>query len=210
MPIERAWELLNVKYVITWRQELFVPSTIIYQEPAADGATYLHRLEQVGPRAWLVYGAEIASDSTILKKIADPNFNSWQTALLEPIAANQTDLANLLPHSETSSSTSSHALRTTSPSPQTLSIHVKTAEPGLLILSEPYYPGWQAAVDGQPVPLLRANYILRAVPVPAGEHQVTLEFRPLSLTLGAIISLLGAGFVLVVLILAWRQRGLTR
>ena len=60
--------------------------------------------------------------------------------------------------------------------------------PALLILSEPHYPGWQAAVDGQAAPILRANYILRSIPVPAGEHTVDLTFRPLSFTIGAIIS----------------------
>jgi hypothetical protein len=84
MPIERTWELLNVKYVITWRQELYVPSTIVYQEPAGDDTTYVHRLNQTGPRAWLVTQAEIANDAAILQKIADPNFDRWHIALLEP------------------------------------------------------------------------------------------------------------------------------
>lgn len=212
MPIERTWQLLNVKYVITWRQELFVPSTIIYQEPAADGMTYLHRLEQVGPRAWLVYEAEMAGDAAILQKIAGPNFNPWQMALLEPGAAATPGLAHLLPGYETAVSTASvtsGTVRLTFPSPQALSIQVETAEPGLLILSEPDYPGWRAIIDGQPAPLLRANYALRAVPIPAGAHEVTLAFRPLSFTLGAGISLLALGVVLLVFISAWR-RGHTR
>jgi Bacterial membrane protein YfhO len=67
-----------------------------------------------------------------------------------------------------------------------------------LVLSDVWYPGWQARVDGQPVPLLRANYLFQALRVPAGEHQIVLAYRPLSFWGGAalsLISLLAAGFI---------------
>jgi len=52
-----------------------------------------------------------------------------------------------------------------------------------------YYPaGWKAYVDGEEVPIYRANYLFRAVPVPAGEHTVTLRFEPESHRIGLIIS----------------------
>jgi hypothetical protein len=194
MPIERTWELLNVKYVITWREELFLPSTIIYREPAADGTTYVHRLENVGPRAWLVNQAEIAADDAILQKIADPGFDRWRIALLEPGAE---PFINQINHAPAQSSEQlepsaiildSHHLSRTTYHASHFTLHVSTPIPALLILSETYYPGWQAGVDGQPAPLLRADYILRAVPVPAGEHTVELRFRPFSFTAGAVIS----------------------
>ncbi len=214
MPIERTWELLNVKYVITWRQELYVPSTIIHQEPAGDDTTYVHRLHEVGPRAWLVSRAEIAADPTILQKIADPTFDRWQIALLEPGAepfverirestngeyptghrSANGELAN-----DESTRNTQHATRFIHPSPFTL--HVTTPTPALLILSEPYYPGWQAIVDGQPAALLRADYILRAVPVPAGEHTVELTFRPLTFIIGAVISVVAVLIITAMFIL---------
>ncbi|HMQ55277.1 MAG TPA: YfhO family protein, partial [Anaerolineae bacterium] len=89
--------------------------------------------------------------------------------------------------------------------PQSLSLSVSTPTPALLVLSEPYYPGWQATVDGQSAPILRANYLLRAIPVPAGEHRIELVFQPWSFTLGAIISLLTLIAVSVTLVLIRRR-----
>ncbi|MBN1992986.1 MAG: YfhO family protein [Anaerolineae bacterium] len=206
MPIERAWELLNVKYVITWRQELFVPSTIIYQEPADGGVTYVHRLNKVGPRAWLVTQAEIHDDAAILQKIADPRFDRWRTALLEPEAAQYVGPitgSNNKAWPQNPSSVSGLTFHT----PQSLSATVTSPVPALLIFSEIHYPGWQAEIDGQPAPLLRANYALRAVPVPAGEHTVRLTFRPPTFLVGAIVSAM-AFFVIIILLVIYRRKEL--
>jgi uncharacterized membrane protein YfhO len=80
-----------------------------------------------------------------------------------------------------------------------------TSIPALLVLSEPYYPGWQATVDGEPVPVLRADYILRAIPVPPGEHTIQVTFRPFSFAAGATISVL-TGVVLIVTFILQRSR----
>jgi hypothetical protein len=208
MPIERTWELLNVKYVITWRQELYVPSTIIYEEPAEKDTTYVHRLNTIGPRAWLVTQAEIADDATILQKIADPNFDRWRIALLEPGAEPYTETleearrrgGEEARHDEPQNASrfTLHASRFT--------LHVTTDTPALLILSEIHYPGWQATVDGQLAPILRAYYTLRAVPVPPGEHTVELTFRPATFTIGAVISAVSLMVVILTLFLAGKMR----
>ena len=57
------------------------------------------------------------------------------------------------------------------------------------MMSEMYYPAWKAYVDGHPVPLYSADYMLRAVPVPAGDHTVELRYESPSLTAGIVISL---------------------
>ena len=60
---------------------------------------------------------------------------------------------------------------------------------GILVLSERTAPGWQASLDGEPVDVLQANYLLRAVAVPAGQHTVHLRYRPPSYLWGLAISL---------------------
>jgi hypothetical protein len=204
MPIERTWELLNVKYVITWREELYVPSTIIYQEPAHDGITYVHQLDEVGPRAWLVTQTEIADDKTILEKIADPNFDRWTTALLEPNTIWQSP--NNKPINNSQFTKQPQVAHNSQLDPGFLTYKVTASTPALLILSETHYPGWQATVDGQSVPVFRANYVLRAVPIPAGEHTVELTFQPLTFTIGAIISGLTLVAVVILLIIYRRKR----
>jgi hypothetical protein len=71
-------------------------------------------------------------------------------------------------------------------------IELKTAigAPGLLVLSEVYYPAWKAYVDGEPAPLYRADHLLRAVPVTAGEHVVELRYESSPLEAGIVISLI--------------------
>ncbi|MEM7347049.1 MAG: YfhO family protein, partial [Chloroflexota bacterium] len=184
MPLERSWQLLNVKYVITWRQELFVPSTVIHQEPAADGTTYVHRLGQVAPRAWLVTQSRIADDAAILETLGNTDFDPFKVALLEAEAAK----FNTISTTDLAEDNSLKIKTFVANSPQSLTVQTQTNSPALLVLSEPHYPGWQASIDGEAAPLLRANYILRAVPVPEGTHTIKLQFRPFSFTLGAIIT----------------------
>lgn len=73
---------------------------------------------------------------------------------------------------------------------------------GVAVINEPYFPGWTATVDGHPAALLRANHLLRAVPVPAGTHRLELVYRPRTLPW------LGAGFLLGLLLLAVTGTGL--
>ena len=57
-----------------------------------------------------------------------------------------------------------------------------------LVLSDVYYPGWKATIDGKPTHIFKTNYILRGVQLPPGKHVVRFEFKPLSFHLGLGIS----------------------
>src|SRR5690606_31153748 len=60
----------------------------------------------------------------------------------------------------------------------TLEIAVDASQPGMLVITDAWYPGWQAQVNGHPAELYRADAMFRAVPVPAGQSTVTLTYAP--------------------------------
>lgn len=70
-------------------------------------------------------------------------------------------------------------------------LEVQADGPGLVVLTDRFYPGWHATVDGSPRPVLRANGFFRAVAVPEGGHEIEFEFAPASVRIGAWISLAG-------------------
>lgn len=79
---------------------------------------------------------------------------------------------------------------------------VQTDNPdeGLLVLSDNYFPGWRATIDGEATEILRANYTMRAVRVPAGQHMVSFSFAPKTFTASLYTSLAALVIVLVVLL----------
>ena len=66
-----------------------------------------------------------------------------------------------------------------------------TLVPNLVVFIEQYDPGWKATVDGNPVPILPANLVMRAVPIPAGKHHIELEYQTPGLSLAILLSILG-------------------
>lgn len=98
----------------------------------------------------------------------------------------------------------------TSYQPNELHYNLESEKGGVVVFSEIHYPGWTATVDGKSVELGRVNYILRALRVPAGKHEVVFTFRPVSVTVtnaiayGALVVLL-IGFV-VALVLFGRRK----
>lgn len=91
--------------------------------------------------------------------------------------------------------------------PERVVVEVWAEEPAFLVLSDAFYPGWEAAVDGQPAAILRANILLRAVEVPAGGHTVEFTYRCRPLETGMRLSVAGL-FALAAsaLALAWWRR----
>ncbi len=78
----------------------------------------------------------------------------------------------------------------------------------ILVLSESYYPGWEAEIDGTKAKVLRANYVFRAVCVPEGGHTVVFTFRPASFSYGMALTCVGIIAWLSWALLLWLKRGL--
>jgi len=94
--------------------------------------------------------------------------------------------------------------------PNRLKYEVNSGKGGVIVFSEIYYPGWTATVDGQPVELGRVNYILRALNVAPGKHQIELAFFPQSVKTTETIAYIAIGILVIVflgvLFMVWYRR----
>ncbi|MCL4557437.1 MAG: YfhO family protein [Deltaproteobacteria bacterium] len=75
--------------------------------------------------------------------------------------------------------------------PNRIKMRVDTSSPGLLVISNTYFPGWHAYIDGRGTRVIRADYAFQGVFVPGGRHEVRLDYMPLSFVIGLILSLAG-------------------
>jgi uncharacterized membrane protein YfhO len=86
-----------------------------------------------------------------------------------------------------------------------LAIRASLACAGMIVLSDTYYPGWRARVDHQPAQIYEVNGAMRGVVVPKGVHTLTMRYRPVSVYLGAALSLLGIAAALTMRVLDRRK-----
>lgn len=202
----RAYDMLNVKYVVV-RDGTTLPEGKFELAYDAEGALSVYRNTTFMPRAWVVHEARLASDvANALTQVQAPDFDPLTTVIIldndelqgsTPFGA----LGEVLP------ANASQAIFTAN-SNRALTISVDAAAPGFLVLSEIWYPGWQAVVHGTDQTtehqVLHANGSLRAIPVPAGRSTVELHFQPAGWGLGRAMA--GLGLLLIaVLILSTQQ-----
>jgi hypothetical protein len=151
------------------------------------------------PRAWIVHSArQVRSREEALDLLSVGQVDPEETALLEDAP----------PKMYRPDDASADRASVTEYGADQIRLTTSTGAPGLLVLSEVYYPAWKAYVDGQPVPVHVADQLLRSVPVPAGEHTVELRYESWTLQTGMAISLVTAATLIVLAVAAaqrWRK-----
>lgn len=175
------FDLLNIRYIVipaTYAPDRSDLAELERRFPTiyADGQVQVLENPEALPRAWVVHQARQVKAEEVLPLLASGRVDPRETALLE----------SSLPPMEVPPDTSSSTATLISSTPEALTYETRADAPGLLMLSETYDPNWRAYVDGKEVDLYTANYLLRAVPIPAGEHTVELRYesRPLKVGLG--------------------------
>ena len=108
----------------------------------------------------------------------------------------------LLKAVDASAADSASLVTLTAYEPNRLTYDVTSAKGGVVVFSEIYYPGWTATVDGEPVELGRVDYVLRALTVAPGRHQVELAFFPKSLDTTETVAYVSLGILLLLIVLA--------
>ncbi len=145
------------------------------------------------PRAWFVREVRVALSAEVVGSIKTgqmkdgSTFDPAQTALLEKEDFGDREIV-LPPVGETVGA----KVTVTGYEPNAITLQTHNPQPGFLVLSEIYYRGWEAWIDGRRVPVERVNYTLRGLTVPPGDHRIEFVFRAHSFRKGAFYSAVGA------------------
>jgi hypothetical protein len=169
-----VYRMLNTRYAITGD-----PKQPVQRVPGALGNAWF--VEEVKP---------VQSPDEELKALT--MFDAGTTAVID---------VTKFPIEKQSFSANNGEVKLVEYQPNYLRYTYEATQEGLVVFSEIYYAdGWQAYLDGQPVDHIRANYILRAMQVPAGKHTIEFRFAPQSYTLGNTISLVSSILLMLVVL----------
>ncbi|PHI21859.1 hypothetical protein CEQ90_00805 [Lewinellaceae bacterium SD302] len=134
--------------------------------------------------AWLVSNIQMVDDANAEINGLGGQFDPAETAIVHREFADQ--VSGLQPNGQGSISLTSY-------SPMELKYNFNSNAEQLAVFSEVWYgpdTGWEATIDGNPAEIIRTNYVLRALRVPAGQHEIVMSFNPSSYATGYILSLI--------------------
>jgi hypothetical protein len=159
----RVLKLLNAEFVLT-PQPVQVPGLV----PVGQGSQRaLYRLEGAFPRAFLVDRYEVIPDSLALGRLLAPAFDPSRAVIL----------GEALPAELAPRAGASGTVRWLSRGVNRQVLEVDATGPAILVVTENFYPAWRAHIDGSPARMVRADFTFRALPLPAGRHQVEFSFQ---------------------------------
>ncbi|MEK7573061.1 MAG: YfhO family protein [Patescibacteria group bacterium] len=188
----RVLDLLSVKYILDREENGSTEKTfpidrfkLVYQK---DGWKIFENLK-AAPRIFLASDYKIFKNNEEFEKLLfSKDFDPSKTILLEKNILNR-ELKHI--------NSGEDRLKIITYEPEKITISSSAKNDRLLFLSDTYYPGWKAYVDGNKTEIYRADYAFRAVIVPEGTHTVQFIFDPDSYKLGYKISLISSGLLLL-------------
>ena len=170
--------MMNVRYILIQSKN---GAIVAQRNPYSNGA------------AWLVENAILAKNANEEIQLLD-SLDTKRTAIINK------DFSNLLP-TENIQRDSTAIIELLSHSPNHLVYKTDTKSAQLAIFSEVYYSkGWNAYIDDKPAEYFRANYVLRAMQIPSGEHTIDFKFEPQVVQTGGSISLASSILLMLVLV----------
>ncbi len=206
----QIWRLLNVQYLLTNVANLQMPGLEKLVGPARDasGSTiYLYRLPGENPVAWTTPVSVKAGDDQALATVSDARFDPKLAAIYDTAAPVVGQQVKTLPPPTGVGVTATRY----DPGHMTFRLDKPAPEGSSLVVSENYYPGWVATVDGKPAVAARVDYALIGVPLTAGATTVDLVFTSRVGEIGKMITLAAAalvlGWLVAALLLPRRRHG---
>ncbi len=193
-------DLLNVKYVITTepltnksRFELKFNKTVEYGIGLQSKHVYLYENKYALPRVFFVTNFMVKSREDVLETLKSGDFDYRNYVALE---------GNVSFGAENQTKTTKSNISVTYYSPNKVVISAETQKAGFLVFSDVWYPGWEAYVNGQKAEIYRADYILKAVQLEAGNNTVDFIYNPMSYRIGLYITL-SSIIILAVILGLW-------
>lgn len=175
-PGSPFYDFLGVKYLVANPEESLPDKWTPL--PVADPTLAVYENSQVLPRAFMVFNAVIEPDAEqALRLIQEARFDPATAVLLEE----GEPFAGLAGNAQ---------VAITGMSNNSLDLLVTSEQPGYLVVSDTYYPGWRVWVNGAQGELRRANYTFRAVPLAAGTSAVRFGYESTAVTWGTAVTLL--------------------
>jgi len=179
MPVLAAspsLNMLNTRYII------YNPDQAPIRNPFAYG------------NAWFVDKIDIVENADAEIEALN-TINPLETAVVDKSFAK--DLEGFTPHKDSTATIVLEKYR-----PNRLTYKTKASSEQLAVFSEIYYPGWKVTIDGKDATHFRADWILRGMLVPAGEHTIVFDFHPDTYVLAANVSAYSSFLILLLLIVA--------
>jgi hypothetical protein len=160
---------------------------------------WVEQQRKVLPAEWgMALAGQSVTDQATLRQLAEPEFDPHQTVLMaEP------------PPVPPATNGAAGEVAFESYAPKRIVLRARAEQPAVLLLNDKYDPNWRVLVDGRPAPLLRANFIMRAVTMPAGEHTVEFRFEPTVTYLYVSLAAIALGVLLLGLMLLSPGRATT-
>ena len=192
------WALANVRYFLVDVAQFPIEGAKLVAGPARDarGSTvYLYEVPGDNRAAWVAPAIIKAADSVTLTTVLDPRFPVHSVAIFDDSADVKAVELKAPP------APIDLDVKVTRYDPGAISLSLGAPAPAgsALVVSENFYPGWTATVDGKPVTASRAMYSLIGVPLPAGARQVELRFTSPTYEKGKLISLIALAASLLLL-----------
>jgi hypothetical protein len=211
---DTTWRLLDLTgtrfYVVRRIEEAAIRMSQLSPGPEgggfrkiADGEIQIFERAAALPRAWWVpRERDVASGVAALAALRSAGFDPRREVILERgVGAKrpaEAEAGAAEPAAQARVAIEAYA-------PEQVDVSVLAPQPGWLVLSDLFYPGWRATVNGSAAPIERANHLFRAVRIAAGASAVRFEYRPASLRRGTLVS-----FATAILLAALLARGARR
>jgi hypothetical protein len=198
LPADRRGKLLravNVKHVVAFHSLEVKGLELVREFP--EHYSKLYEVTDAVPRTYVAEHAVYNLDpKSTLERMTSESFDPLRDVILDaPV------------HLETEGVFQSNAAITVYENNRVL-IDAQLSEPGVLVLTDAFHPGWKVFVGGQEQTIRRANYLFRAVELPAGNHRVEFVYDPISFKIGLMISSLTLAFLIAVPLVGMiRQKG---